>query len=346
LGIPPEAKFRQDSGVRKKRLEHRMKPLLGFLGLTTLASLAAVPACAQNYPSRPITYIAVFPPGGPTDILARLVAPRLGAALGQPVLVENRPGAGGSIGSAILAKSAPDGYTIGGGTSSSHASDVALYASLPYDPIRDFAPITVLATLPNVLVVHPRLKVGSVDELIALLKANPNKYSFGSGGNGTSEHFGGELFKKMAGVQMEHIPYKGSGVLLPDLLAGEPAIAFLNMIAISSHVKSGRLRALAVTSAKRSSIFPDVPTMEEAGLAGYDLTGWQALFAPAGTPHKIVDRLYSEVAKILHEPDVVSRIHELGAEPGGMPPQDLANLIRADIPRLGKIVKESGARVD
>jgi tripartite-type tricarboxylate transporter receptor subunit TctC len=325
-----------------------MKRILTGLGWAALASIELLSprALAQDYPSRPIRYIAVFPPGGPTDILARLVAPRLAAALGQPVVVENRSGAGGSIGSAILAKSTPDGYTIGGGTSSSHASDVTLYPHLEYDPAKDFAPITVLATLPNVLVVHPRLKVSNVRELVALLKANPAKYSFGSGGNGTSEHFGGELFKRMAGVEIEHIPYKGSGVLIPDLLAGEPPIAFLNMIAISPHVKSGRLRALAVTSASRSSLFPDVPTMEEAGLAGYDLTGWQALFAPAGTPQKIVDRLYAEVAKILRDPEVVSRIHELGAEPGGMPPQDLAKLVRTDIPRLGKIVKESGARVD
>jgi tripartite-type tricarboxylate transporter receptor subunit TctC len=320
---------------------------VGYLGLTLSAfALSALPAQAEDYPNKPIRYIAVFPPGGPTDILARLVAPKLGTALGQPVVVENRPGAGGSIGSAILAKSPPDGYTIGGGTSSSHASDVALYSKLPYDPVSDFAPITVLATLPNVLVVHPRLNVGSVSELVALLKANPNKYGFGSGGNGTSEHFGGELFKKMAGVEIQHVPYKGSGLLLPDLLAGDPPMAFLNIVAVSPHVKSGRLRALAVTSAKRSSIFPDVPTMEEAGLAGYDLTGWQALFAPAGTPRKIVDRLYAEVAKILHEPDVVARIRELGAEPGGMPPEDLENLIRTDILRLGKIVKDSGAHID
>ena len=288
----------------------------------------------------------MFAPGGTTDILARLIAPKLSEALGQPVVVENRPGAGGSVGSELLAKSAPDGYTIGGGTISSHAINVSLYSKLAYDPVKDFAPVTMLATLPNMLIVHPSLNVGNVKELIALLKANPNKYSFGSAGNGTSQHISGELFKSMAGVQMQHIPYKGSGPMIPDLLAGTIAMSFENITTAYPPVKSGRLRALAVTSAVRSSAAPEVPTMAEAGLPGYDISSWQALFAPAGTPKEIVNRLHAEVAKILRLPEMVKRIHELGAEPGGMPPEELAALIKSDIPRLGKIVKDSGAKVD
>ena len=314
--------------------------------LTALCAFAAQAAAQSGYPNKPIKYIVVFAPGGTTDILARLIGPKLSEALGQPVVVENRPGAGGSVGSELLAKSAPDGYTIGGGTISSHAINVSLYSKLAYDPVKDFAPVTMLATLPNMLIVHPSLNVGNVKELIALLKANPNKYSFGSAGNGTSQHISGELFKTMAGVQMQHIPYKGSGPMIPDLLAGTVAMSFENITTAFPPAKSGRLRALAVTSAARTSAAPEVPTMAEAGLPGYDISSWQALFAPAGTPPEIVSRLHAEVAKILRLPDVVNRIRDLGAEPGGMPPEELAALIKSDIPRLGKIVKDSGAKVD
>jgi len=326
-----------------------MKFIARFWRAAALAALCAVAGqttAQSGYPNKPIKYIVVFAPGGTTDILARLIAPRLSDALGQPVVVENRPGAGGSVGSELLAKSAPDGYTIGGGTISSHAINVTLYSKLPYDPVKDFAPVTMLATLPNMLIVHPSLNVSNVKELIALLKANPNKYSFGSAGNGTSQHISGELFKSMAGVQMQHIPYKGSGPMIPDLLAGTIAMSFENMITAYPPVKGGRLRALAVTSATRSSAAPEVPSMAEAGLPGYDISSWQALFAPAGTPKEIVNRLHTEVAKILRMPEVVKRIQELGAEPGGMPPEELAALIKSDIPRLGKIVKDSGAKVD
>ena len=326
-----------------------MKFIARFWRAAALAALCAVAGqttAQSGYPNKPIKYIVVFAPGGTTDILARLIAPRLSDALGQPVVVENRPGAGGSVGSELLAKSVPDGYTIGGGTISSHAINATLYDKLPYDPVKDFAPVTMLATLPNMLIVHPSLNVSNVKELIALLKANPNKYSFGSAGNGTSQHISGELFKSMAGVQMQHIPYKGSGPMIPDLLAGTIAMSFENMITAYPPVKGGRLRALAVTSATRSSAAPEVPFMAEAGLPGYDISSWQALFAPAGTPKEIVNRLHTEVAKILRMPEVVKRIQELGAEPGGMPPEELAALIKSDIPRLGKIVKDSGAKVD
>jgi tripartite-type tricarboxylate transporter receptor subunit TctC len=314
--------------------------------VAALALACASLAQAQSWPSKPIRYIVIFAPGGTTDILARLIAPKMSDALGQPVVVENRPGAAGALGAEMIAKAPPDGYTIGSGTISSHAINVTLYTKLAYDPEKDFAPITMLATLPNMLVVHPSLNVNSVQELIALLKANPNKHSFGSAGNGTSQHMSGELFKTMTGVSMQHIPYKGSGPMIPDLLAGTISMSFENITTAYPPAKQGRLKALAVTTAKRSFVAPDVPTMQEAGLAGYDITSWQALFAPAGTPKEIIARLHAETAKALKAPDVAKRLEELGLDAGGMPPEELAAIIRNDIPRLGKVVRDSGAKVD
>jgi tripartite-type tricarboxylate transporter receptor subunit TctC len=314
----------------------------------TVAALLAVPlfAQAQAWPNKPIRYIVPFAAGGTTDLLGRMIGAKLAEALGQPVVVENRAGAAGSLGVELLAKSAPDGYTFGGGTISSHAMNVSLYSKLPYDPIKDFTPITMLATLPNMLVVHPSLNVNSVSELIALLKANPNKYSFGSAGNGTSQHMSGELFKTMTGVQMQHIPYKGSGPMMIDLLAGTVALSFENMTTAFPPTKTGKLKALAVTTSKRSFIAPEIPTLAETGLAGYEISSWQAMFAPAGLPREIQMRVYTEVAKALKSPDIANRLKELGLDAGGMPPEELAALIRSDIPRLGKIVRDSGAKVD
>jgi tripartite-type tricarboxylate transporter receptor subunit TctC len=325
-----------------------MKKTPRVLAAALLAVLVMLPglAGAQAWPSRPIKYIVPFAPGGTTDILGRMVATGLANALGQPVVVENKPGQAGSLGAAELARAAPDGYTVGGGTISSHAINATLYSKLPYDPLKDFAPITMLATLPNLLVVHPSLGVNDVKELIALLKANPNKYSFGSAGNGTSQHISGELFKIMAGVQMQHIPYKGSGPMIPDLLGGTIAMSFENITTAYPPAAAGRLKALAVTSAKRSFVAPDVPTMAEAGLNGYDISSWQAMFAPAGVPREIVARLHAETAKILNSPENKKRLADVGLEPGGMPPEQLAAMIRDEIPRLGRVVKLSGAQVD
>jgi len=318
-----------------------MKFLIAVLGFAVYTA-----AQAQAWPAKPIRYIVIFAPGGTTDILARLLAPKLSEALGQPVVVENRPGAGGNTGAEMIAKAAPDGYTIGSGTVSSHAINATLYSKLPYDPAKDFAPITMLATLPNMLVVHPSLGVNNVAELVALLKANPNKYSFGSAGNGTSQHMSGEMFKTMTGTSMQHIPYKGSGPMIPDLLAGTISMSFENITTAYPPVKQGRLKALAVTTQKRSFVAPDVPTMQEAGLAGYDITSWQALFAPAGTPKEIILRLHAETAKALKAPDVAKRLEDLGLDAGGITPDELAAIIRNDIPRLGKVVRDSGAKVD
>jgi tripartite-type tricarboxylate transporter receptor subunit TctC len=314
-----------------------------FAALTFAISTAAQ---AQAWPNKPIKYIVPFAAGGTTDILGRMIGAKLAEALGQPVVVENRPGAAGALGVELLAKSPPDGYTIGGGTVSSHGLNVALYPKLAYDPVKDFSPITMLATLPNMLVVHPSIPANNVRELIAFLKANPNKHSFGSAGNGTSQHMSGELFKTLTGTSMQHIPYKGSGPMMPDLLSGTISMSFENLTTAYPPVKQGRLKALAVTTAKRSFVAPDVPTMQEAGLPGYDITSWQAMFAPAGVPKDIIERLYAETARALKAPDVAKRLEELGLDPGGMRPEDLGTLVRNDIPRLSKIVRDSGAKVD
>lgn len=329
-------------------MNHRRIIIHGML--VAAIALAAAPGIAQtaasNWPNKPIRYIVPFAPGGTTDILARTIGEKLGAALGQPIVVENKPGQGGSIGVAELARAAPDGYTIGGGTISSHAINATLYDKLSYDPVTSFAPITMYATQPNVLLVHPSVPAKNVREFIALLKASPNKYSFGSAGNGTSQHISGELFKAMAGVNMQHIPYRGSGQMMPELLGGTLTVAFDNIATAIQHVNAGKLRALAVTSATRSVVSPDVPTMAEAGLAGYDISSWQAVFAPAGTPAPIVERLYTEIARILKTPDIQKRLTDLGLNVSEMTPAQLSALIKSDVPRLGKIVKDTGARAD
>ena len=309
-----------------------------------LAGPAALAASAQAaWPAKPIRYIVPFAPGGTTDVLARVVGERLALALGQPVVIENKAGQGGSAGSAELARAAPDGYTIGGGTISSHAINATLYDKLPYDPVTSFAPITMYASQPNILVLHPSVPANNLREFIALLKAQPDKFSFGSAGNGTSQHISGELFKTQAGVRMQHIPYRGSGPMLTELLGGTLTVAFDNLATALPHIRAGKLRALAVTSASRSSAAPEVPTLAELGLTGYELSSWQAVFAPAGTPPAIVDRLYTEISRILKMPDIAKRLGDLGLDLSGMPPAELAALVKAEVPRLGKVVRESGA---
>ena len=324
---------------------------LARLFAAALFALAVAPVSAQQaapppWPSKPIRYIVPFAPGGTTDIIARVIGEKLSLALGQQIVIDNKAGQGGSVGTAELARAAPDGYTIGGGTISSHAINATLYDKLSYDPVASFAPITLYATQPNVLLVHPSVPAKNVQEFIELLKANPDKYSFGSAGAGTSQHISGEMFKTLAGVKMQHIPYRGSGQMLPELLGGTLPVAFDNVASAIPHIKSGKLRALAVTTGKRSAVVPDVPTLAESGLAGYELSSWQAVFAPAGTPKAVVDRLYSEISKVMQIPDVQKRLSDLGLDLSGMPPQELAALVKADVPRLGKIVKDSGAKAD
>jgi tripartite-type tricarboxylate transporter receptor subunit TctC len=325
--------------------EMSMKRIGGLLIGLTLA-LASSAAIAQAWPSRPIKWIVPFAPGGTTDILARTIAEKLTGVLGQPVVIDNRPGAGGGVGAEITAKSAADGYTIMGGTISTHAINASLYKNLPYDPVRDFAPITLIARVPNMLVVNPEVPARNVPELVALMKASPGKYSFASSGNGTSQHLSGELFKRMAGVDMQHIPYKGSPPALQDVVGGQVTMTFDNITTAWPLAKSDKLRALAVTTAKRSPIAPDVPTLAEAGLPGYEIGSWQGVFAPAGTPPEIVRRLNAEIVKIINMPDVRDKLLARGAETVAKSPDEFAAQVKAGVLKWGDVVRQSGARVD
>jgi tripartite-type tricarboxylate transporter receptor subunit TctC len=315
--------------------------------LSALALGAIVlPAQAQDkWPSKPITYVVPFPAGGTTDILARLIGQKLGPALGTTVIIDNRPGAGGNIGSELVARAAPDGYTIMGGTISSHSINASLY-KLSYDPLKSFAPITLIGTNANVLVVNPASPVHSVKELIAAAKAKPGSLSFASAGNGTSQHLSAELFKTMAGIDMVHIPYKGSAPAIQDVIGGQVPLMFDTTVVAGPFIQSGKVRPLAVTSAKRVATLPDVPTMAEAGVPGYEVVSWQAMFAPAGTPPAIVQRLQTEVAAILKQPDVQERLAKLGVDPSGMAPQQLAEFQAAEIAKWAKVVKAANVKVD
>jgi tripartite-type tricarboxylate transporter receptor subunit TctC len=317
---------------------------VGFLGIA-LATVAGF-ASAQAWPSKPIKWVVPFAPGGTTDILARTVGDKLAISLGVPVVIENKPGAGGGIGAEFTAKSAPDGYTIMGGTISTHAINASLYSKLPYDPVKDFEPITLIARVPNMLVVNPSIPAKDVKELIALLKANPGKYTFASSGNGTSQHLSGELFKAMAGVEMQHIPYKGSPPALQDVVGGQVTMTFDNITTAWPLAKAGKLRALAVTTAKRSAVAPDVPTLAEAGLPGFEVGSWQGVFAPAGTPPEIVKRLNVEIVKILNMPDVKEKLIGLGAEPVGNSSEEFSAMVKAEVVKWADVVRKSGAKVD
>ena len=301
---------------------------------------------AQSYPSKPIRLVVPFPPGGSLDVVARAIGQKLSEAWGQPVVIDNRPGAGGNIGADLVAKSAPDGYTILEGALSTHAVNVSLYGKMPYDPVKDFAPITLVAITPNVLVVNPAFPVNSVPELIAYAKAHPGKLSFGSGSNGSAGHLAGELFKSEAGVDMVHVPYKGGAPALQALLAGDTQLMFDNLANSTPQLKAGKLKALAVTTAKRSALAPELPTLAETGLPGFDIYTWWGFMAPAGTPKEIVAKWNAEVARILGTPEMKQFFAQQGAEPAPTTPEQFAALIKSEIPKYAKIVKASGAKVD
>lgn len=303
-------------------------------------------ASAQAYPTKPVKFVVAYPPGGPTDILARLLSVKLQTALGQPFLVESRPGAGGNIGTDFVAKSPADGYTILLTASGPLAINTTLYKTLPYDPLKDLAPVIHVASVPLVLVVHPSVPANSVNELIALLKSKPEGYSFASAGNGTPQHLSAELFKTMADVKMVHVPYKGSAPVINDLVGGQVPVAFESMVSVLPQVKGGRLRALATTGAQRSSLLPDVPSVAEAGLPGYESIAWYGVVAPGGTSKAIVDRLNSEITKALDTPDLKQRLAELGSAPVHGTPEQFGAFIKSETGRWGKVVKESGATVD
>ncbi|MEK7750350.1 MAG: tripartite tricarboxylate transporter substrate binding protein [Acidobacteriota bacterium] len=314
--------------------------------LAALVCLAVPAAQAQEYPARPIRFVVPFGAGGPTDVMTRALAQKMSEALKQSVVVDNRTGAGGNIGADIVAKAPADGYTLLMGTNGPLAANLTLFGKLPYDPLKDLAPITLFTYLPNMLAVHPSVPARSVSELIALLKANPDKYSFASGGNGTSSHLSGELFKTMAGVRMTHIPYKGDGASLIDVIGGQVPIVFCSVLAGMRYLESGRLHALAVTSEKRVPAVSRIPSIAESGLPGYDLTAWYSVMVPAGTPREIVDRLNSVIVGIIRSSDLKERIESMGGIPVGSTPEEVTELIKADIPRWAKLVKESGAKVD
>jgi len=328
-----------------RALSHRIIAALACV-LAGGVSLAPLPACAQAYPTKPIRLVVPFPPGGSLDVVARAIGQKLTEAWGQPVVIDNRPGAGGNIGADLVAKSAPDGYTILEGALSTHAVNVSLYRKMPYDPIKDFAPITLVATTPNVLVLSPTLPVNSVSELVAYAKAHPRALSFGSGSNGSAGHLAGELFKAEAGVDMVHIPYKGGAPALQALLAGDTQLMFDNLANSTPQLKAGRLKALAVTTATRSALIPELPTLAETGLPGFDIYTWWGFMAPAGTPKEIIAKWNAEVTRILATPEMKAFFAQQGAEPAPTTPEQFAALIRSEIPKYAKIVKDSGAKVD
>jgi len=318
----------------------------GLLAAAAACALWPALAAAQAFPTKPITIIVPFAAGGTTDILARIIAQGLTAELGQSVVVDNRAGAGGNIGGQAAARAAADGYTLFMGTVGTHAINAALYKKMPFDPVKDFAPLTRVANVPNLLVANPAQPFKTVQELIAYAKANPGKINFGSSGSGSSIHLSGELFKSMAKVDMQHVPYKGSAPAVTDLLGNQIAIMFDNMPSAIQHVRSGKLRAIAVTTAKRSPELPDVPTIAEAGVPGYEATSWFGMFAPAATPAPVVGQLNKALVKVLAQPDIKKKINEQGAETAGETPEQFAAFIQQEAVKWGKVVRESGASVD
>jgi tripartite-type tricarboxylate transporter receptor subunit TctC len=303
-------------------------------------------AAAQTYPDRPIRLIAPFAAGGPSDIMARLVSQKLNESMGQPVVVDNRAGAGGAVGCEIAARAAPDGYTLLLGSSGNLSVNPSLYKKLPYDPVKDFQPITQLEAGPQVLVVHPAVAAKSVQELIALAKAKPHALNFASGGTGTGNHLASELFKATAGIDIVHVPYKGTGQALTDLVGGQVQMMMSSLLPAMPQVKAGRLRALAVTSAKRTPVLPDLPTIAESGMPGFETTSWHGILVPARTPKAIAARLHDELVKMLAQPDVRARFTSEGIDAIGNTPQEFAVYIHAETVKYAKVIKQAGIKAE
>lgn len=314
---------------------------------TGLGSSLAGRALAQGtpWPSRPIRLIVPFGPGGFTDVVARILGQKLGTALGQSFVIENKPGAGSTIGADLAAKATPDGHTLVM-VSSTHAIGPSLYRNLPYDPVKSFTAIGKLVDSPYVLLVHPKVPARNVPEFIALAKAQPDAIHYASSGNGSAQHLTGAMFATMAGVKLKHVPYRGSNLAATDLVAGVVESSFAGVTNAIAQVPSGKLRALAVTSAKRSALLPDVPTLQEAGVPGYEATVWLALLGPAGLPRDIVTRLNSEIAKVMSAPDTLKALHEAGVEPSLSTPEAMQQLLASEIDKWGKVVRETGVKVD
>ena len=313
--------------------------------LLVLALAGSAGAPAQDYPARAVRVVVPFPPGGGTDIIARMLTQKIAERLNVNFLIDNRPGAGGSIGAEVVAKAPPDGYTIGV-VSSSHAINPSLYRKLSYDAARDFAAITLIVSVPGVLVVHPSVPVRSVKELIALARSRPGQIYYGSAGNGTPPHLAAELFKSMTGISMVHVPYKGNTQAYVDLVSGQLSVSFPTIVSALPFVRAGRLRGLAVTSAKRAAVVPELPSIAEAGVPGYDSATWFGMLAPAGTPAAIVAKLNQETTRAIQLPDTRSRFLEQGLEPVGNKPEEFAAIINADMTKWAKVVAASGMKID
>lgn len=328
---------------RRQAIKTAAGATIAALGLATLS----LPALAQDkWPAKPITYVVPFAPGGTTDVLARLIGQKLGTALGTTIVIDNRPGAGGSVGSEIAARAAPDGYTILGGTISSHAINVSLYPKLAYDPVKSFEPVILIGSNGTVLIVGGTSPFKSVRDIIDAAKAKPGTLTYASAGNGTSQHLSAELLKSIAKLDMAHVPYKGSGPAIQDVIGNQVPMMFDTTVVAAPHIASGRVRALAVSTEKRVPSLPDVPTMQEAGVPGFNVVSWQGIFAPAGTPPAIIERLHAEVGKILKEPDVKERFATLGIEPGNMSSKEFGAFQKAEIEKWAKVVKEAKLKID
>ena len=330
-------------------MKHNFRALIAsaVIALTSVAwsSHTFAQTSAAAFPDKPLKIVVTFTTGGAPDTLARIIGERLTAAWGQPVIVDNKPGAGGNLGADFVAKSAPDGYTLVVGTVGTHSINPALYSKMPYDAVKDFTPITLIATTPNMLVINNDVPAKNLKDFIALGKKE-GKMTFASSGSGTSIHVSGELFKTMTGIDMVHIPYKGRATAIPDVLGGRVTMMFDNMPSSLALVREGKLRALGVTSSTRSPAAPDIPTIAESGLPGFDAVSWFALFAPANTPKPIIDKLQSEVRRILKTPDVTKKLADNGLDPVGGTSEELAAYQKAEIIKWAKVVKESGAKAD
>jgi tripartite-type tricarboxylate transporter receptor subunit TctC len=324
----------------------RRQALLAGGALLAGAALGLGSAAAQTFPARTITMVVPFAAGGSTDVVARIIAQKMSEGLGQQVIVENVAGAGGSTGAARVAKAEPDGYTILMGTVATHALNPLMLKRKPYDAVADFSPVSLLVIVPNVLVVHPSVQAKTVPELIALLKADPTKYNYASSGVGTPLHLSGELFKSMAKVTMQHIAYRGSGPALNDVVAGQVPIMFDNLPSASEFIRAGTLRGVAVTTKERAPSFPDMPTIAEGGLAGYETYTWNALFAPPNTPKQVVERLNAEARKAVADPAVQERLKTFSATVVGSTPEGLAEHVKAEIVKWTPVVKEAGVQID
>jgi tripartite-type tricarboxylate transporter receptor subunit TctC len=316
------------------------------IALAALALLAfALPASADTYPSKPVKIIVPFGPGGFTDVVARILQKELAPVLGQPIIIENRPGAGSTIGTDAVAKSPPDGYTLVM-VSTTHVISPHLYKTMPYDPIRDFQPVMKLVEGPYVMVVHPSLGVSTVKEFLAVAKRKPGEIFFASSGNGSSQHLVGALFMEMAGVKLTHVPYKGSNAAMQDLLGGQVKVSFVGMPNAIPNLASGKLKALAVTTRRRSSDLPGVPTMDEAGVKGYEATIWLGMLAPKGTPREIVEKLNADIRKVLADPEANKLMHKAGVEVSTSTPAEFEALMQSELDRWGQVVRETGAVVN